>query len=132
VDDIEIKPDNTLPSRAEPNVAFRQTMTAVQTRYGQLETLIENHDFESVEYTARNAANIFLAGRAACRRLIERGKESSPYIDAARRLLEENYMALLELFARATKTIAVPRTRKVLQELRATLMSAMARPLSDL
>jgi hypothetical protein len=73
---------------------------------------------------------MWLAGRAACRRLIERSAASSPFADAARRLLEDNYMALLELFERATRTIDAPRMRRVLGELRGTLMIAMAHPLS--
>jgi hypothetical protein len=75
---------------------------------------------------------MWLTGRAACRRLIERSAPSSLYADAARRLLEDHYMTLLELFERATRTIDVPRMRRALRELRGTLMTAMAHPLSPL
>jgi hypothetical protein len=51
-------------------------------------------------------------------------------VDAARCLLEENYMILLALFERATRTIDVPRMRRALRELRGTLMAAMSHPLS--
>jgi hypothetical protein len=116
--------------RAGISVAFGQAMTGVKTRCGQLAALITAHDFDGVEYTAREAANMWLTGRAACRRFIQRSEASSPYADAARGLLEENYMMLLELFERATCTIDVPRMRRALRELRSTLMVAMAHPLS--
>lgn len=66
----------------------------------------------------------WLAGRAACRRLIEGMKEMSPYALAARTVLETNYIALLELFAHAAKTIAVPGMRRKLEQARATMMAA--------
>ena len=130
MNDHDDKTEKALP-RAEPDIAFRQAMAGVRTRCAQLTTLIGDHDFEGVEYTARNAADIWLAGRAACRRLIARGKESSPYVDAARRLLEANYIALLELLTRARTTIDVPQMRRALEEVRATLATAMAQPLVD-
>jgi hypothetical protein len=131
MNDSDLKRKDASPKRAEPNEAFRQAMIGVETRCRDLATAIENHDFEAVEYIAREAMNMWLTGRVACRRFIERAKESSPYADAARSLLEENYMTLLELFACAAKTIEVPRMQRVLHELRGTLMAAMARPLLD-
>lgn len=110
--------------------AFGQAMIGVKTRCGELATSIGAHDFEGIEYTARDAADMWLMGRAACRRLLERSATASPYAEAARRLLEENYIALLELFDRATRTIDVPRTRRALAELRSILTTAMAHPLS--
>jgi hypothetical protein len=112
--------------------AFGQAMTGVKTRCRQLAMAINAHDFENAEYAARDAASMWLTGRVACRRLIERSATSSPYADAARRLLEDRYMTLLELFGCATRTIEVPRLRKALAELRGTLMTAMARPLLGL
>jgi hypothetical protein len=116
--------------RADTSAVFGQAMTGVKTRCGQLATSISAHDFDGVEYIARDAANMWLIGGAACRRFAQRGAASSPYADAARRLLEDNYMMLLELFERATRTIDVPRMRRALRELRSTLMTAMANPLS--
>jgi hypothetical protein len=79
-----------------------------------------------VTYLAHNAVNLWLAGRVAYRRIVEHSKEASPIGDAARSLLEANYMALLEQFARATTTIAVPRMQTRLRDLRETLAAAMA------
>lgn len=125
-----VKPGPSAPVRIDTSAAFGQAMIGVKTRCNQLAASIAEHDFESVEYSARDAANMWLTGRAACRRLVERSATSSPYADAARRLLEDNYMTLLELFERATRTIDVPRMRRALGELRGTLMTAMAHPLS--
>ncbi len=117
------------PGRAPPSVAFNQAMVAVAQRRKDLAEAIRNHDFEAVEYTARSATNLWLAGRVACRRLLQRSLVASLYHDSTRKLLEENYMALLDLFAEATATIEVPGMIKVLRELRGTLTDAMARPL---
>lgn len=119
----------TQPGRTEPNVVFARAMYAVETRRHHLAVAIDMRDSEAIAHTARSAADIWLAGRSACRRLIARSNSPSPYADAARRLLDENYMTLMELFARATRVIAIPRTQKVMQEVRAMLMTAMASPI---
>jgi len=124
------RPERAAPERTDTNAVFGQAMTGVRARCEQLATLINAHNVDGVEHTARDAANMWLTGRAACRRLIQRSAASSPYADAARRLLEENYMILLALFERATRTIDVPRMRRALRELRGTLMAAMSHPLS--
>ena len=126
-----VRPEVVAPERIDTSAAFGQAMFRVKTRCGQLAASIDEHDFDNVECIARDAANMWLTGRAACRRLLERCAISSPYADAARRLLEDNYMTVLELFERATRTIDVPRMRRALRELRGTLMTAMAHPLSD-
>ena len=126
------RPEGAASERGDTSAAFGQDMTGVKTRCGQLAASITAHDFEDVEYTARDATRMWLTGRAACRRLIECSATSSPYANAARRLLEDNYMTLMELLERATRTIDVPRMRRALRELRGTLMTAMARPLSAL
>lgn len=129
----EIEPransDATQPGRAQPNVAFQHAMDGAKSRISQLSVAINNHDFEEVEYLAREAANMWLTGRAACRRLLERAKPSSPYGMSARELLQSSYTSLLEMYGRAEKTIEVPRMRRVLDELRGTLEAANATPL---
>ena len=130
--DSNVRPGAVAPARVDTGAVFGQAMTGVKTRCRELAVSIDEHDFENVEFTARDAANMWLTGRAACRRIIERSATSSPYADAARRLLEDHYMTLLELFERATRTIDVPRMRRALGELRGTLMTAMAHPLSGL
>lgn len=112
------------------NEAFTQAMTGVTTRCRQLAAAINAHDFEGVMSLARIATTMWLAGRAACRRLTECNRNRSPYIEAARALLEKNYMDLLVMFAQAATTIAVPRMTRLLAELRETLRRAMADPLA--
>lgn len=124
------RPEGAASGRIDASAVFGQAMIGVKTRCGQFAASITAHDFENVEYIARDATSMWLTGRAACRRLMERSTTSSPYADAAQRLLEDNYMTLLELFERATRTIDVPRMRRALRELRGTLMTAMAHPLS--
>lgn len=127
-DDANSAPLVPSPPQAA-SAAFTQAMTGVATRRQQLAAAISDHDFEGVMSLARIATDLWLAGRAACRRLAERNRNRSPYIEAARALLEKNYMDLLETFAQATRTIAVPRMARLLAELRATLMRVMAEPL---
>jgi hypothetical protein len=129
IDDKHSTPVHGAAARIDADTSFGQAITGVKTKCRQLAMSINAHDFEGVEYTARDATSQWLTGRAACRRLIERSATSSPYADAARRLLEDHYMTLLELFGRATRTIEVPRMRRALAELRGTLMTAMAHPL---
>jgi len=113
-----------------PNDAFTQAMSGVKTRCQHLATAINDHDFEGVMSLAQSATNMWLAGRAACRRLAKRNKLRSPYIEAARLLLEQNYIAILKMFVHATTLIAVPRMARVLADMRGTLMQAMAEPLT--
>jgi hypothetical protein len=105
-------------------------MLAVKAKCGELATAIAAHDFEGVVIIAREATNMWFTGRSGCRRLVERSPMSSPHSDAARRLLEETYMSLLELFEQAVRTIEVPRMRRTLGELRVSLVTAIAQPLS--
>ena len=114
--------------RADPSIAFRQAMAAVETRCIQLSTSIDNHDFEDTEYTAQGAANVWLAGRVACRRLLERTNPASPYGDAARKLLDINGTAILALMKRAVITIEVPEMQRTLGELSRMLTTAMSEP----
>jgi hypothetical protein len=116
-------------ARDDSSAVFGRTMSGIRAHCKQLAASIQSCDTASVERIASDAASMWLRGRAACRRLIERCAASSPFAQAARRLLEDNYMTLLELFECATRTIHVPGTRNVLRGLRGLLMTAMARPL---
>jgi hypothetical protein len=99
-------------------------MSGVEDRCRQLRAAVERHDFEEVEYLAQSATNVWLAGRSACRRLIEQAEELSPYVNTARRLLETNFNSILEQFAHATATIAVPSMHEAIAQLRTTLVVA--------
>jgi hypothetical protein len=112
-----------------PNDHFGKCMTDVHARCLALAEAIGNHDFEGVQLIAREAVRGWIAGRAACRRLLAGTKQPSPYAESARELLELRYMDLLELFLNATATIAVPAMEKTLRDLRATLTAANAQPL---
>lgn len=115
--------------KTEPRAAFRHEITIVELRRSQCASAIDDHDFEAVQHIAEDVAMHWLAGRYACGRLIEGLKDTSPYALAARAVLEKNYMALLELFALAAKTIAVPGMRQRLERARATLIAANEGPL---
>ena len=127
--DNDTQPEEAQSTCNAPNIAFTRATTGVQTRCRQMAMAIQDHDFERMADLAPAATNLWLTARAACRRLTAHTKEPSPYTDAARRHLEQGYIDLLDLFARATTTIAVPRMRRVLAELRETLVAAMAQPL---
>jgi hypothetical protein len=106
-------------------------MVTVQGYARELAIGIADGDSRRIEELARASTDIWLAGRSAYRRLLETSKIVSPYMDAARILLEENYMTLLGLFSRAARAMEGPGLRKVIHELRGTLTAAMAVPLLD-
>jgi hypothetical protein len=127
--DFDGDSERTSPGRAAPDIAFRQAMAGVMARCDHLTTLLDNRDFGQVEYTMHNAVNLWLTGRAACRRLVER-KEAPRHVGDARQLLESSYMALLDLLKRAHTLIDKHETRNALDDLRITLVGAMTQPLS--
>jgi hypothetical protein len=129
VGDNDVAPDSVTPAPIDTS-AFGRAMIGVNTKCSELATAIEAHDFEGVVIIAREAVNMWFTGLSGCRRLVERSPTSSPHADAARRLLEETYMMLLKLFEQAARTIYVPRMRKTLAELRVSLVTAIAQPLS--
>jgi len=99
-------PANAAQHQAEPRTAFRQEIATVELLRSQCASAINDHDFEAVQHIAKDAAEHWLAARAA------------------RTVLESNYIALLGLFAHAAKTIAVPGMRQKLEQARATIMAA--------
>jgi hypothetical protein len=129
VNDNDVTPELVAPMRIATS-AFGQTMIGVETLCGRLAMAIAAHDFDRVIHSAREATSMWFTGHAACRRFVERSTTSSPHADAARRLLEENYMKLLELFEQAARTIDVPRMRRTLGDLRVTLVTSIAQRLS--
>jgi hypothetical protein len=129
VADNEVAPEPVTSAHVDTS-PFGRAMIGVNTKCRELAAAIEAHDFEGVVIIAREATNMWFTGRSGCRRLVESSTTSSPHSDAARRLLEETYMRLLELFEHAARTIDVPRMRRVLGELRVALVTAIAQPLS--
>ena len=113
----------------EPREAFQHEIAAVELMLRQCAGAIDDHDFEAVQYLAEHAAAHWLASRVECRCVLQGIKEASPYALAMRTALDNNYMALLELFRRATETIAVPGMKQRVDRARAALVAANAKPL---
>jgi hypothetical protein len=128
--DKDTRREETFPGRSEPSCAFNRAMRAVDARCAELSSFIENDDFEGVMLAAHHAANMWLVGRAACRRLVAGVNDSSLYARAAQDVLEARYMSLLELLVCAARTIAAPRMQSALHGARCILMAKMAEPLS--
>lgn len=122
--DLDDDSEETSPGRTAPDIAFRQAMAGVMMRCGQLTTLLDNRDFGQVVYTVHNAVNLWLAGHAACRRLVER-KEALHHVEDAQQLLESNYAALLDILKLTHTLIEAHETRSALDDLRITLVGAM-------
>lgn len=119
--------DPTPAQRPEPRAAFDFAMEALQRRHERLAASIDHQDVADFGETARNAVNVWLAGRAALRRLAEKAEKAEgtiAYLNAARSLLEASRRALLDVLELAAATLAVERLRRPLEELRATLLSA--------
>lgn len=123
--------EQAVPGRAVPSVAFDRAMTGVDTRCQHLTTLLDMRDLERVDHVVRSAANLWLAGRAACRRLVERAEVTSPDVMAARRRLDSSYLLLLNLLKRAHTLIPDHATRIKLDDVRIELVTAAAQPISD-
>lgn len=116
---------------AAPSVAFTCAMTAVETRCEHMAGRIDAHDVDGFVHAARCATNLWLAGRSACRRVLARGNGASRYGEAARSLLEQRYMALLDLFALADQVMPLAQLRSTLSVLHHMLTSAMKLPLVE-
>ena len=121
--DLDV-PASEVQHQSDPRAMFRHEIETVESLRGHCARAIDDHDFEAVQHIADDAATHWLDGRSACRRLLEGMKETSPLALAARTVLETNYMALLDLFAHAAKTIDVPSMRQRLERARAAIMTA--------
>lgn len=118
--------------RETPSVVFNRAMAAVASYCERLQDAIGRRDAREALHAAQNAADLWRAGRSACRRLIaESSNQMSPYADAARRLMEEGYMTILGLIAIYVSTDPPVDALAEVQRLRDTLTKAMARPLVD-
>jgi hypothetical protein len=106
-------------------------MAGVDTRCTHLTTLLDMGDLERVEHVVRSAANLWLAGRAAYRRLAERDEATSPHVVVARRRLDSSYLLLLNLLKRAHTAIPDHAMRSKLDDVRIELVTAAAQPIDD-
>lgn len=129
--DFDSHQEKTSPGRAAPNIAFGQAMTAVAARCSQIAISLDSQDLGQVAHVFRSAANLWLAGRSACRRLVGNDRDTTPDARAAMALLNESYVGLLELLARAYKVVEELDVRKVLDDVRLMLVTAMAEPLDE-
>lgn len=125
------EPEQTTPGRAAPSVAFDRAMAGVDTRGQHLTTLLDTRDLDRVDHVVRSAANLWLAGRAAYRRLVDRDHATSPHVAAARQRLDSGYLLLLNLLKRAHTLIADHAMRSKLDDVRIELVQAAAQPISD-
>lgn len=108
---------------------FSRSISEIANECEHLIIAIDHHDFEGVELAARHSASIWLAAHAAHRRIVHCG-EGTASIDGSSSLLEAR-TTLLDLFARAKAEIAVPRTHRLLDELREKLVTADAESAAD-
>ena len=125
--DFESEP--TTPGRAATSVAFARALTGVDTRCSHLTTLLDVRELEHVAHVARSAANLWLTGRAAYRRLVEREPATSAPVEAARRRLESAYILLLNLIKRAHTLSQGHTIPSDLDDIRLELVTAAAQPI---
>lgn len=123
--------DQTPSCRAAPSIAFGQAMAGVAARCSQITISLDGQDFSQVEHTFASAANLWLTGRSACRRLMASDKNASPEVSAATATLNERYVLLLDLLTRAHKVIEALDVRKTLDGVRMMLVTAMSQPLTE-
>lgn len=126
-----LEPEPTTPGRAAPSVAFDRAMAGVDTRCSDLTTLLDRGHLDSLEHVARSAANLWLTGRSAYRRLVERDRATSPHVVAARQRLESTYAQLLEVLGRAYARAPDHTTRSRLDDVRIEIVTTAAHPIRD-
>jgi hypothetical protein len=127
--DFESEP--TTPGRATASIAFARALTGVDTRCGHITTLLDMGDLARVPHVARSAANLWLTGRAAYRRLVEREPAKSPPVEAARRRLEAAYLLLLNLIKRARAASQEHAPQSDLDDIRLEIVTAAAHPIDE-
>jgi hypothetical protein len=123
--------EDTTPGHPAPNTAFRRAMAGVMERCRELAVRFDHRDTEGAEDAMRSAVTLWLAGREACCRVVESNRESSPYAQAARELLGDVYKHLLGIATRARALIKDQERRGGLDDIRMTLVQAMAQPLTE-
>jgi hypothetical protein len=127
--DFESEP--AIPGRAAASVAFARALTGVDTRCSHLTTLLDMRELEHVAHVARSAANLWLTGRAAYRRLAERDTPTSPPVEAARQRLDAAYILLLNLIKRAHALSQGQTMPSDLDDIRLELVTGAAQPVDD-
>lgn len=119
------------PGRATPSVAFDRAMAGVNTRCSHLTTLLDLGDLDRVEHVARSAVNVWLAGRAAFRRLARNDAATIAEVNATRERLDAMYLELLDVMKRAYALLESHPSRSILDDLRIQVVTAAAQLDSD-
>jgi hypothetical protein len=127
----DFEPEQTTPGRAAPSVAFDRAMAGVDTRCNDLTAVLDSGDLGHVEHAARSAVNLWLTGRSACRRIVERERPNSQQVAVARQRLNTAYARLLDLLGRAYACAGDHTTRSQLDDVRIELVTAAAQPITD-
>jgi hypothetical protein len=121
--------ESTTPGRATPSIAFDRAMAGADTRCSHLTTLLELGDFDRVEHVARSAVNIWLAGCAAYRRLVQHDEATE--VKVTRERLDAMCLQLLDVMKRAYARLEVHPIRNTINDLRMQLVTAAAQLDSD-
>jgi hypothetical protein len=118
------------PGRPAQDTSFRQAMSDAEKRCDQLAEQLDNQNTENAEEEFRGLAELFLAGREACSRVVGNYKPNSLITKAARRLLEAVYLRILDTWRRLHDSIGDRSRRNALDSIRMTLVQTMAQPLT--
>lgn len=113
-------------ARAAPRIAFDRAMQAVSQRLEQLDGAIARREVEEVEYLARGAVNVWLAGRVAFKRFVKRNRYESKQVQELQQDLLGRYDLILDHLQLASKRLLSPQLEVVFVELRQTIVAALA------
>jgi predicted transcriptional regulator len=105
-------------------------MTTAKERCDHLSRAIDRDDDEDIEAIAHQAVNLWLAGRAAFRKLSTALVVDAPYLRAAYRFMYEIYCLVLSLLNRASSRGVAVETDHAIRFLRASIMFGMNQGLS--
>jgi hypothetical protein len=106
-------------------------MTAVEARCTYLTSLLDGGHLTRIEQVARSAAHLWLTGRSALRRQIERDGTPSPHVAEARQRMDDTYARLLAVLRRARSEAPDLSTRSQLDTLWIDVVTAAAKPIDD-
>jgi hypothetical protein len=118
------------PTYRTASVAFDHALRDCEKRCARLTNLIGRREFDHVVDIARSAGDLWLTGRAAYRRIVDREPANSPTAETARARLDGSFLHLLDVLRRACAQSRSHAIQSRLDDLRIELITAAAEPIT--
>jgi hypothetical protein len=118
------------PTYRAPGAAFEHALRDCEKRCARLTNLLGRREFAHVVDLARSAGDLWLTGRAAYRRIVDREPANSPTAETARARLNAAFLPLLDVVRRARAQSRSHAIQSRLDDLRIELITAAAEPIT--